>query len=101
MMRAEIEDDRITLHDLRGVNVKVDFFLDTEKRLYSICWDKVDIRVEQITITEMIHELPFTWNTQQLFIDDHLLTGEVLDFRCETGSNGSIQVYCKIVIRWD
>lgn len=97
----DTDDYQIILHDLRGVNLTVGFFLDTEIPLYSICWNKVDVRVEQITITEMIHELPFTCNTQQLFIDDHLLTGEVLDFRCETGSNGSIQVYCKIVIRWD
>jgi hypothetical protein len=95
------DEYQLILHDLRGVNLTVGFFLDTETFLYSICWNKVDVRVEQLTITELIQELPFTCNTQQLFIDDHLITGEVLDFRCELGSDESIQAYCKIVIRWD
>jgi hypothetical protein len=95
------DEYQLILHDLRGVNLTVGFFLDTETFLYSICWNKVDVRVEQLTITELIQELPFTYNTQQLFIDYHLITGEVLDFRCERGSDGSIQAYCKIVIRWD
>jgi hypothetical protein len=95
------DEYQLILHDLRGVNLTVGFFLDTETSLYSICWDRVDVRVEHTSITETIRELPFTSNTQQLFIDDHLITGEVLDFRCEAGSDGSIQVYCKIVIRWD
>jgi hypothetical protein len=95
------DEYQLILHDLKGVNLTVGFFLDPEIVLYSICWNKVDVRVEQITITELIHDLPFTCNTQQLFIDDHLITGEVLDFRCELVSDGSIQAYCKIVIRWD
>jgi hypothetical protein len=95
------DEYQLILHDIKGVNLTVGFFLDTETFLYSICWNKVDARVEQLTITELIQELPFTCNTQQLFIDDHLITGEVLDFRCEVGSDSSIQAYCKIVIRWD
>jgi hypothetical protein len=95
------DEYQLVLHDIKGVNLTVGFFLDTETFLYSICWNKVDVRVEQLTITELIQELPFTTNTQQLFIDDHLIIGEVLDFRCELGSDGSIQAYCKIVIRWD
>lgn len=95
------DEYQLILHDLGGVNLTVGFFLDTETFLYSICWNKVDVRVEQLTITELIQELPFTTNAQQLFIDDHLITGEVLDFRCELGSDESIQAYCKIVVRWD
>jgi hypothetical protein len=101
MIRAEVEDDRITLHDLRGVNVKVDFFLDTEKRLYSICWDKVDIRVELCTFTEQISELDFFFSIHQLFIDDHRISGDVIDFRCEAGEQGVITAYCKIIVKWD
>jgi hypothetical protein len=95
------DEYQLVLHDIKGVNLTVGFFLDTDTFMYSICWNKVDVRVEQLTITELIQDLPFTTNTQQLFIDDHLLTGEVLDFRCERGSDDSIQAYCKIVIRWD
>lgn len=96
-----IDEYQLILHDLRGVNLTVGFFLDTETFLYSICWNKVDVRVEQLTITELIQELPFTTNVQQLLIDDHLITGEVLDFRYERGSDRSIQAYCKIVINWN
>jgi hypothetical protein len=95
------DECQLILHDIKGVNLTVGFFLDTETFLYSICWNKVDVRVEQLTITELIQELPFTSNTQQLFIDDHLITGEVLDLRCELGSDRSVQAYCKIVINWN
>ena len=93
------DEYQLILHDLRGANLTVGFFLDTDTFLYSICWSKVAVRVEQLTITEQIHELPFTYNIQQLFIDDHLITGDVLDFRCSVVDN-NIQVYCKIIIRW-
>jgi hypothetical protein len=95
------DEYQLVLHDIKGVNLTVGFFLDTDTVMYSICWNKVDVRVERLTITELIQELPFTTNVQQLFIDDHLITGEVLDFRCELGSDRSVQAYCKIVIRWD
>lgn len=94
------DEYQLILHDVKGVNLTVGFFLDTDTYLYSICWDKVDVRVAHTSITETIRELPFTSNTQQLFIDDHLITGDVLDFRCERGGSG-IQVYCKIVINWN
>jgi hypothetical protein len=96
---TDTDDNIIILHDLRGVNLTVGFFLDREMPLYSVCWDRVDVRVTQITVTEQIQELPFTYNTQQLFIDDHLITGDVLDFRCSKHGE-SIQVYCKLVINW-
>lgn len=100
-MRAEIEDDRITLHDLRGVNLTVGFFSDIEKPLYSICWRKVDVRVELCTFTEQISELDFFFSAHQLFIDDHKISGDVIDFRCEVGELGVIAAYCKIIIKWD
>jgi hypothetical protein len=93
-------DDIIILHDLTGVNLTVGFFLDTEKSLYSICWEEVDVRVELLMASEQISDLPFTWCAQQLFIDDHLISGEVIDFRCETGTDG-LKAYCKLVVRWD
>ena len=104
-MRRVIEEDRIVLHELRGVNVKVDFFLGSHKELldrtgisYSICWEAVDLRVDMITFTERLSELDFYFSAQQLFIDDHVISGDVVDFRCEADENGKIIAYCKILI---
>ena len=104
-----VEEDRIILHDLRGVNVKVDFFLGTRKELlkqascisYSICWEAVDIRVDLITFREKLSELAFFFNTQQLFIDDQVISGEVISFNSEPGENGILSVSCKILIGRD
>jgi hypothetical protein len=101
MMREDLEDDLIILHDMKGVNLTVGFFLDTEKSLYSICWDRVNVRVELLTFSEQISDLPFTWRAQQLFIDDNLISGEVIDFRCERTGSDTIKAFCKIVIQWD
>lgn len=100
-MKTELEDDRIILHDLRGVNLTVGFFLDTEISLYSICWRKVDVRVELCNFIEQVSEQSFPFSTQQLFIDDRKISGDVIDFRCEPGVDDIINVYCKIVILWD
>lgn len=108
-MRRTLEDDRIILHELRGVNVKVDFFLGTRKDLlddskcmaYSICWRGVDVRVDTITFTEQISDLDFYFSGQQLFIDDHIITGDVVDFRWESDENNKIIAYCKILIGRD
>ena len=105
-MRKVIEEDRIILHELKGVNVKVDFFLGTRQELlnnakciaYSICWRGVDIRVDLITFTEQISELDFYFSAQQLFIDDHIISGDVIDFRWEADEKGLIIAYCKILI---
>jgi hypothetical protein len=87
-----IEEDRLILHDLRGVNLRVGFFLGTRAEFlkhakcitYSICWESVDVRVDQITLSE-VSELDFFFSTQQLFIDDQVISGDVIDFRLEPG----------------
>ena len=108
-MRRAIEEDRIVLHELRGVNVKVDFFLGTRKDLlnntrciaYSTCWREVDIRVDLLTFTEQLYDLDFYFSAQQLAIDDHLISGDVIDFHWEVDDAGKIIAYCKILIGRD
>lgn len=108
-MKKAIEEDRIILHELRGVNLKVDFFLGTRQELldrtrclaYSTCWKKVDVRVDIATFTEQISDLDFFFSAQQLFIDDHAISGDVVDFHWEAGDEGLIIAYCKILIDRD
>jgi hypothetical protein len=103
-----LEDDRLILHDLREVNLKVTFFLGTRKEYlqqqpcitYSICWDSVDVRVDQVTVIDQISELDFFYCTQQLFIDDHLLSGEVYSFDCTT-SDSTLNAFCTILLGRD
>ena len=105
-MRRAIEEDRLVLHELKGVNLKVDFFLGTRAELlnnarciaYSICWKNVDIRVELLTFTEQLLDIDFYFSAQQLFIDDHAISGDVIDFHWETDEAGLIIAYCKILI---
>jgi hypothetical protein len=101
-----LEEDRIILHDLRGVNLKVDFFLGTREEFfdrqkcisYSVCYDSVDVRVDQITLSEQLSDLDFYFNTQQLYIDDHVISGEVISFYCEPGEGNLLTAYCTILI---
>ena len=103
-----LSEDRLILHDLKGVNLKVDFFLGTRKEWvkdtrcisYSICWDSVNVRVDQITLTEELLELDFSYVTQQLIVDDHVITGEVVDFRCEK-TDGVITASCTVLLGRD
>ena len=84
-----LSDDRLTLHDLRGVDLKVDFFLgtreefleNTECTAYSIRWRAVDVRVDLITVTERISGLTFYYQIQQLLIDNQVISGDVLSFQ--------------------
>ena len=104
-----LEEDRLTLHDLRGVNLKVDFFLGTREEYlgqqkcisYSVCYESVDVRVDQVTLTEQLSDLDFYFSTQQLFIDDHILSGEVISFYCDKGPENLLIAYCKILIGRD
>ena len=106
-MGTKLEEDRIILHDLRNANLKVDFFLGNREDLhnkncisYSTCWKKVDVRVDLVTFTEQISELTFFFSIQQLFIDDCLISGEVIDFHCENNKLGLL-ASCKILIGRD
>ena len=104
-----LEDDRLILHDLKGVNLKVDFFLGSREELlqdtrcisYSICWDSVDVRVDQTTIYEQLHNLDFYYQVQHLYIDDHILSGDVFSFRCERDTTGLITAFCTILLGRD
>lgn len=103
-----LEEDRLILHDLKGVNLRVGFFLGTRQELmkdtkcihYSICWDTVDVRVDQLTVSELISELDFFYTTQQLIVDDHVIAGEVFDFRCEK-ANDIITASCVVLLGRD
>ena len=103
-----LEEDRLILHDLKGVNLKVSFFFGTRKEYlestkcisYSVCYNSVDIRVDQITYKEPIGELEFYHLSQQLLIDDHILSGEVLSFYCEQ-TNSCLVAYCIVLLGRD
>jgi len=103
-----LEEDRIILHDLKGVNLKVGFFLGTREEWmkdtkcihYSICWESVDVRVDQLTVSELISELDFFYVTQQLVVDDHVIAGDVIDFRCER-ADGLLTASCTILLGKD
>ena len=108
-MRRAIEEDRLVLHELRGVNLKVDFFLGTRKEFidqtkcirYSVCYEYVDVRVDQITYTEPLYGLDFYYSVQQIFIDDHILSGEVVSFYCEQANDDVLTTSCKILLGRD
>ena len=110
-MRRAIEEDRLVLHELKGVNLKVDFFLGNREDLlnntkciaYSTCWKEVDIRVDLITFTEQLYDLDldFYFSAQQLVIDDHVISGDVIDFHWEVDETGKIIAYCRILIGGD
>jgi hypothetical protein len=93
-----LEEDRILLHDLKGVNLRVGFFLGTREEFlqqekcisYSICWEAVDVRVDLITISEQISDLDFYFSAQQLFIDDKAIAGDVINFRCDKEEDGLV-----------
>ena len=103
-----LEESRLILHDLKGVNLKVDFFLGTREEYlrqqkcisYSVCYESVNVRVDQVTLAEQLSELDFSFTTQRLIIDDHTLSGEVLSFRCEK-IDGLLTALCKILLGRD
>lgn len=101
-------EDRLILHDLKEVNLKVAFFLGTREEYlqqakcisYSVCYESVNVRVDQITCVEPLYELDFYYATQQLIIDDHVLSGDVLSFYCEQTASGLI-AFCTILLGRD
>ena len=103
-----LEEDRLILHDLRGVNLTVGFFLGTREDLlkdtrcisYSVCYDSVDVQVDLVTVSEQISELDFYYTTQQLFIDDHVIDGDVISFRTEQNECG-LTAFCTIALGRD
>ena len=102
-----ILEDRLILHDLRGVNLKVGFFLgsrqefmDRQRVSYTLCWDTVDVRVDLVTCTEKISELDFFYSKQQLFIDDQILSGELVSFSCSKEED-KIVVHCILAVGRD
>ena len=102
------QEDRLILHDLRGVNIKVDFFLGSRKEFldqdpcvsYSIKWRQVDVRVDQVTVSEHVSELGFFFSTQRLFIDNFCISGEVFNFQYKNIYN-IITASCVILLGRD
>lgn len=101
-------EDRLILHDLKGVNLKVAFFLGTREEYlqqakcvaYSVCYESVDVKVYQATLTEQISELDFYYTSQQLVIDDHTISGEVINFDFRRKESGLI-ASCAILLGRD
>lgn len=101
-------EDRLILHDLKAVNLKVAFFLGTREEYvkqarciaYSVCYESVDVRVDQVTVSEQISELDFYYTSQQLIIDDHVISGEVLNFEFIRDNSGLV-ASCAILLGKD
>ena len=104
-----LEEDRLILHDLKGVNLKVDFFFGTREDFlkdvrcisYSVCWKAVDVLVDLVTVAEQISELEFYYDRQRLFIDDHKLSGEVIGFNTEPDENNILTASCTVLLGRD
>ena len=104
-----LDEDRLILHDLKGVNLRVGFFFGTREDLqkdtrcisYSVCWNSVDVLVDQVTVSEQISELDFYYSRPRLFIDDHKLSGEVVGFTTELGENNILTASCTILLGRD
>ena len=98
-------EDRLILHDLKGVNLKVSFFLGTREEYmqqakciaYSVCYESVDVRVDQVAYIEPLCELDFHYCSEHLFIDDHIISGDIINFNCEQTSSGLI-AFCTILL---
>lgn len=101
-MKTIVEEDRVLLHDLRGVSLRVDFFCSTDLKhvVSSTFWTDVDVRVYEVTYVEPIYDLDFYYTTHQLFICDQIITGDVLEFRYEIDETGGVLSYCKMIINW-
>ena len=103
-----LEEDRLVLHDLKGVNLKVDFFLCTREEYlletkcisYSVYYNSVNVQVDQVTLSEKLLDLDFYYTTQRLYIDDHTLSGEVISFTFEQSNLGLI-AYCIMLLGKD
>lgn len=101
-------EDRLILHDLKGVNLRVNFFLGTREEYlqqakciaYSVCYESVDVKVYQVTLTEQISELDFYYTSQQLIIDDHTISGEVINFDFRHEDSGLI-ASCAVLLGKD
>ena len=99
-----ILEDRLLLHDLKGVNLKVDFFLGTREEYhkavglsYSVCWKTVDVKVYELTCSNLITDLDFSYTQQQLLIDEHLLSGDLISFHTYQTPEG-LTAHCLIAL---
>lgn len=113
----EIEDTEtrtnekiMTIAEYHNVNLKVSYFWDNHGKLINwtefveqpTSWSGVNVRVDEYSFSQTFDFLNKTMDFKetQLFVDNERISGDVVDISRRRDKDGTITVYCKLVIGW-
>ena len=113
----EIEDTEprtnekiVTIAEYENVNLRVSYYWDSHGKLDNLTrhieqptyWSDVKVRVDEYSFSQTFDFLNKTmhFKERQLYVNDELISGDVVDMSRRTDRNGTVTVYCKLVIGW-
>lgn len=96
------------LGDFKDINLKVDYFWDSHGKLINwtkyvkepTSWSGVNVKIRKYSFTENMGGREYDFETKQLWVNNKLIAGDLIDCKLKLdGSTGST-LYCKVAVGW-
>lgn len=96
------------LGDFKNINLKVDYFWDNHGKLINwndsveepTSWSKVDVKIRKYSFTEKMLDNEYDFETLQLWVNNKLIAGDVIDCKVKLVGETVKALYCKVTVGW-
>lgn len=107
-MTTRIRESRRLINKYKDVNLVLDFYWDNHGQLINWnelvttprCWSNVDVHIYKYFFTENLLGKEFNFSKNQIYVNNSLISGDLLDYSIEIAEDDSTTVKCCIAVGW-
>lgn len=105
---SRTNEKREVLGTYPKVNVKADYYWDSHGKLIKWnshvkeqrIWTNADVKIEVYSFTEQLIDNNYDFQTVQLYVNNHLISGELVNCVAKVDSTGKVTLHCKVTVGW-
>ena len=92
------------LGDFKDINLKVDYFWDSHGKLIKwaepTSWSGANVKIRKYSFTENLGGKEYDFETIQLWVNNKLIAGDVIDCKLKLDGNTGSTLYCRVTVGW-
>ena len=96
------------LGDFKSINLEVDYFWDSHGKLVNwndsikepTSWSNVNVQIKKYSFTEKMFDSEYDFETRQLWVNNRLLAGDVIDCKLKLDGKTGSTLYCRVAVGW-
>ncbi len=105
---TRINEHKVCLAAFEHVNVQVNYFWDSHGKLVNwndatespTSWTDAKVEIYRYSFTECLLGKTFDFQTDQLYINDKIISGDLFNYNKETDFDSKTTLTCSVIVGW-